>query len=928
MDGFVGRCAELEALASELDAVRGGSSRFVLIEGEAGMGKSTLMARFVSEHDDVSFLRAGGDEAEMLMAGGVLAQLEAAGAQQHGEARSQVGPKGSAGLDPLALGSRLLARLGDLQADRGVVGMVIDDLGWSDRVSTQALLFTLRRLRADRVLVLFAARPGELSRLGESFERFLSGDERMRLIRLGGLSGGEVRLLAAELGLKGLSGRGAARLVEHTEGNPLYCRSLLLQLDQTALERSSGVLPAPRELASVVLETLGTLSEPARRLVSAAAVLGRRCPVVDAGALAGLEDPLPALEEAISSALVTEDISGPDAEIAFVHASVHAAVYSSMGPFERRRLHAVAGGITQGPASLDHRVAARVSTEDDTLADDLEAAGRQAVSDGQMVLAGSRLAQSSAAGSGQADREARLLDALEVFITCREVARANELRLAVAKLNPGARRADLMGHLDLLNAQGIAAVSHLLQAWEMHDPLTEPLVGADAATQLALCYCMVGNLAEAIEWGQRAVGASGGDAAGGHHGMFVLAYALTLSGRGPEGLDHLGFLPSVANEVPLAQTEALSVRGQCRLMAGNTTGALDDLSVALARQRAGVPNRYAGQCLGFLADAEYRLGHWDAATVHAELAVSLANDTERTWDYGFTHAYAALVPAARGDFDVAQVHVEASRAAADKFGAGAAIAAAVVAEASLASARGDLAGVLRTTMGLRAIGHTEALGFPGWYNWRTLEADALIGLGRLDGAQVAIDELEGSIPTSGLASASLAVARLRGRLATARGDSAGAQGFFVGAWSLADGLIAPFEVALLGLADGRNLRLAGDRRRAVRRLWTAHGALAGLGARPYAAICLGELSACGAVATPRQGSERFALSPPELAVAQSVAQGLSNKEVAAELFVSVKTVEYHLKRIFDKLGIDSRRAIASQMATTVTPPQSLAPHQN
>lgn len=900
------------------------------------MGKSTLVSRFLSDRDDVCFLRASGDDGETLLAGGVMAQLGAATGHWRGLTGVEIGPErlgperlgpqGAGDLDPLVLGSRLLALLEDLQSNGRAVGVVIDDVGWADRVSAQALLFALRRLRVDRVLALFATRPGELHRLGKSFGRFVSGDERICRIRLGGLSVAEVRSLAVELGLDGLSPRAADRLVEHTEGNPLYCRSLLLQLDRAALERAGGGLPAPPELAEVVAEKLGTLSEVARRLLGAAAVLGRRCRLADAALLASVRDPLPAQEEAMASALVTEGLSGPDPEIVFAHATVHAAIYSVMGPLERRRLHRLSGGVIQGSASLDHRFAA-LAGHDDVLADDLEAAGRHAASKGQMVLVGSRLAQSAAASGGQAERAARLLDALEAFISCREVGRANELCSVVAKLDPTARRANLMGFLDLLNGKGIAAVSHLRQAWDMHDPLTEPLVGADAATQLALCYCMAGSLTQGIEWSQRAIRASGDDDPSGRHGRFVMALALAVSGRGPEGLGQFAFLPALANEVPVSLTEALSVRGQCKLMAGDTPGALEDLSAVLGRQRAGVPNRYAVQCLAFLAGAEYRLGHWDAASVHAEMAVTLAHDTECAWDYGFVHAYAALVPAARGNFGVAQAHVEESRAAAEGFGLEAALAATVMAEASLASARGDLTGVVRTTKGLRAVGHTEALGFCGWYNWRTLEADALIGLGLLDDAQVAIDELESSPGVSALASAHLSLGLLRGRLAGARGDLAGAEGAFADAWSIAHGLTAPFEVALLGLADGRRLRLAGERRRAVRRLRAAHDALIALGATPYAATCRAELSACGAVAPARQGSDRFALSPPELAVAQAVAQGLSNKEVAAELFLSVKTVEYHLKRIFDKLGIDSRRAIASQMAHG-TPPQSLAPHQN
>jgi len=258
---------------------------------------------------------------------------------------------------------------------------------------------------------------------------------------------------------------------------------------------------------------------------------------------------------------------------------------------------------------------------------------------------------------------------------------------------------------------------------------------------------------------------------------------------------------------------------------------------------------------------------------------------------------------------VAAAHVEASRAAAS--GAGMAVTHAAWAGAELALARGDLQGVLSATSAVRALGRDEVFGLPGWADWRPLEVDALIGLGRLDDAEVALQELLAAIPDFGLTSASMTAARLRGNLAVARGDLAGAGESFASARQLAQGLSLPFQLALLEHDDGRRLRRAGDRQGAAVRLRQARDRLVALGAQPHVAACERELQACGAEIAPEQQPAGWNLTASELAVARLVCTGRSNREVAAELYVTVKAVEFHLGHVFDKIGIRSRSALPS-----------------
>ena len=907
VDHFVGRAGELAILDAEMQAVRAGQPRVVLIEGEAGIGKSSLLSRFVSEQRDVCLLRASGDEAEILLAWGLAEQLLAA-----------AGPAVTAGTSPaatwkdadaMAIGAHMVAALGDLQAGDRVVMMVIDDLHWSDRLSAQSLLFALRRMQADRVLALVSARPGELSRLGDGWSRFVSGDHRVTRLWLAGLSAGELVAMARELGVGDLSGRAVAQLLDHTGGNSLHCRALLEELGPGGLARAGDDLPAPRELAAVVLARLKALSGPTQGLVTAAAVLGRSCPLAAAAALAGLADPLAALDEAAGAGLLVEDRAGSGAVIAFAHPLVHAAVRDDLGPAQRRRLHQAAAALVPAPAALAHRVAAAVGP-DESLAGDLEEAARGAAGAGEVAQGAAWLAQAAAGSTDHVQQERRLLDALAALVGSGDASGALALWPQAAQLGASARRSALLGHLDLLCARGSVVEAHLLEAWQAHNPDTEPLVGADAATSLASYLLSSRREGEALAWGERAIAASAGDQATRLQALNVVALALTLTGRGPEGLARLGELPAVAAEVPLAATDGLVMRGMCRLFTDDLTGAMADLSVGAARQRAGVSSHDPDLGLLFLSDAEYRLGAWDDALMHSALAVSLSHDSDRTWDFAFVHGHAALVPAARGDWPLAGAHVEASRAAARAFGTGSGVTTAAMAGAELALARGDLQGVLSATAPARAMGRAE---IPGVADWLSLEAEALIGLGRRDDAGQALAELDAAIPACGLPSASMTAARLHGNLAVLRGDLAGAEEFFATAWQLAAGLALPFQLARLERDDGRRLRRAGDRQSAVVRLRQARDHLAALGAQPYVAACERELAHCGAEIRPER-RPAWNLTASELAVARLVSTGRSNREVAGELYVSVKAVEFHLGHVFDKIGIRSRKDLAARLA--------------
>ena len=287
---FVGRAGELAVLEAAAAAATRGQPKVVLVEGEAGIGKSTLLARFASGLADAAVLRASGDEAELLLPYGVVGQLVACARGAGGGPPGLLAGDLSGGVHPLAVGADLVAWLG--QFPRMVLAM-IDDLHWADAPSARALLFALRRLQADRVLVVVSARPGELPRPGESWQRFLAGDHRASRIRLRGLGLEEVVELGRALGAGELPRRAARRLLEETGGNPLYCSALVDEAETRSPDLSGETLQVPRSLAGVVLARVGALGPAARELVTAAAVLDYQCELVAAAALADLDDPLP-----------------------------------------------------------------------------------------------------------------------------------------------------------------------------------------------------------------------------------------------------------------------------------------------------------------------------------------------------------------------------------------------------------------------------------------------------------------------------------------------------------------------------------------------------------------------------------------------------------------------------------------------------------
>ena len=475
--------------------------------------------------------------------------------------------------------------------------------------------------------------------------------------------------------------------------------------------------------------------------MTAAAVLGQRCPLDLAVRLAGIDDPLGALEQAVNAVLLAEERGELGSDISFVHPLVWSAIYADLGPARRRALHRQAARLVEGERSLAHRVAASAGP-DETLAADLDAAAGEARAKGRTMLAASLSAQAAGASTDSHERERRLLDALEAHLAGGDVVGAQAVAPLVERASPSARHSALLGNLDLFAGRMASAERRLTEAWKAQDQETGVLAGAvcEQVTVALIFGGMQGRIDESILWGRRAVEASVGEPSVHNRALGLLSLALVSGYRAKEALSLPSHLPEPVGNVAAEDLDALILRGIARLWAGYPELAYPDLSHATARLRGGFSARYAGLCLTYLAGAEYLLGAWDDALAHAELSVSLVRDAGYDMWSAIAHHYAALVPAGRGDFGSAARHIEAAHVAEASLGR--AWAGAVSAEAVLAMARGAPDDALRAVTRVREEWRNNWFGPAGLLDWRSLEVEALIALADTGRAAQRLDELE------------------------------------------------------------------------------------------------------------------------------------------------------------------------------------------
>jgi DNA-binding CsgD family transcriptional regulator len=907
-DDFVGRRAELALLHRALREARAGRPAIVSVEGEPGIGKTRLLHRFAAEAPDVAVLWASGDEAEMPLDYGVAEQLWAGAPAGLGVDGPPLGA-GAAAAGGFAVGAALLDVLGASQQHR-TVAIVVDDLQWADLPSAQALLFAVRRLRRDNVLILLASRPHSLARLGEGWSRLLA--ERARRIRLTGLTSSDLQPLAQALLGVNLALAARERLREHTGGNPLYVRALLEELPAVTLADQSRALPAPHSYSAIVLTRVAQLSHSAQDLLAAASVVGVHSSLPVAAAAAGIADPVAAFDEACAAALVTPAVRAGSAEITFSHPLIRAAIYGDLPLGRRHQLHLAVAGLLAGPEALFHRVTATLGT-DDELSAELAALAESDIASGELPKAARYLLFAAGLSSDPAAREEGLLRAVELLLIAGDASAADHVE-AVRSCRDGPHKRFVMAVLTATAGQlgeAVAQLEHLSTDPQLHrgSALSGRVVAA-----LAFLSIMQGRGPEALDWANQALVTTGNDPTTNLTARQVLATALAMADRTADALAMLAPLSAGRISPEPYEPELVTTRGALKASIGDWTGASRDLEAVIRWARGGAPLRSLPDAYAALAQAEYGLGDWENAATHAELAVSLADDLGHFWFLAQARKVAVDVCAARGEWEFAADHVAAARQAVRHLDVPGQVAAASVAEATLAWAQRNWQGVLDALAPLREEKLAVLTRNFDPFTWRLQQAEALLGVGWLDQAAQVLDEVEAAPARP--PSAVLAIHRLRAGVALAREQPGVARTWFSAGIVAATHGPPGLQRALLAIDYARFLRTGGDRRQAIRLLRTAHQVLSELSAKPFLDACGIELSACGAPVNERPvAANPHNLTAKEQVVARLVARGLSNREVAAEMYLSTKTIEYHLGNIYAKTGVTSRHQLAAVLSS-------------
>ncbi|MGX7826364.1 helix-turn-helix transcriptional regulator [Actinokineospora sp. 24-640] len=904
---FVGRRSYLAALSRAFRLAVSGSPQRVVVSGVSGIGKSALVRHWLTSPATraavPTVMQARCDASERDLAFGAMGQLLSGVPQAAMDQFPALRHIDSAGM-PFQVGAQLLHLL-DLAQRGGPVVLVVDDAQWADPPSLQALGFALRRLEADAVLVILITRTewehGHAT--DEDLERLIRDTDGQLSLMLTGLAADEVAELVRHVSGRKWNAGSVEKLRAHTEGNPLHVQTLLTELPgrQFAVGRR-GALPVPSTLAAAVSRQLSALPEDSRRLAEAAAVLDGRAPLAIVGDVAGVEDVADALEPLLELHLLQWWPGEPEAPVAVSHALRREAILATMRPARLREVHSTAARHVSREASWRHRVAA-AGHSCEPLAEELERAADEHFAAGGFRRAGTLLLWAAGVSDNRDARERRLLTAAAQFLWGDDHAKAESLVPEARECAPSPLRSLVLG-----------AHATSRGGPEAEELLREAIAGAEgdagsrwvfamAATWLGMLHLM-DDCERAVPILRRVVALPDLDA---RLAMKAIGNAAIGTGfiegasAGVRELGRLVRMPHVSRVQP-ADAYHLALRGMLRSWSGELTSARLDIATSLRLARDTGVSAVTEFAYPVLAATCYLLGDWEMAGVNAEQGVATVAVEEKPWAAAFAHVVATWVSASRGDWVKARLQIEMAEELAQAVPARFSTPAVAVGHAVLAQARADHAGMLTALAPLLALPET---GFKKilrpW--WLPLRVEALIGTGDLAGAATALSDLEKAAEE--VHYLRLAAAWLSGRLAEERGDMDAALTVYQRGTVIDLGRDdVPLHRGMLECAYSRALRRSGARDSAA--VWGRRslGWFDRLGATPFRDRCLRE------EAVPAQrtrGTLRF--SDRERSIAHLVGLGYTNREIASELYISTKTVEYHLGNIYARGSLRNRRQL-------------------
>jgi DNA-binding CsgD family transcriptional regulator len=662
-----------------------------------------------------------------------------------------------------------------------------------------------------------------------------------------------------------------------------------------------------------VLAQLHRLPEPARNVAVAAAVLGIRSSLADVARVADSDDVLGPLEQAASVGLVSVEGFGPDQHVVFAHPLVRAAIYYDLGPALRAELHRLAATTsTDVHARLRHREAAATGPDAELSQAFVELA-EQRVTIGNMSQAARAWASAGRLHPDRPRRERLLAEAAACHVGAGEISEALTLSEDAKAFAPGPVRDYMLSYPPAFSARPDECFELIRRAWDGVDKTADPRLASYIAIRASTNMSMHSPLDDLETWAGRALELDPtGDRTG--NAMFALAVGLGNAGRYRDGLEIVDRLRERPETSPIARERWLLPRGLLRFWADDVTGAHADLVAAADTLRRNGPTLSWLVAMNPLIDVEFRLGRWDDAIAHAELGVSAIADLDFIVLSPYMSAVALFPSASRGDWVTAERHLATAKRARIEAGGELNVTWTALAQVHLAAARGDHEGVLAGFAPLLALGEDAAWADPAVLASRDLHAEALVALGRLDEAQEIVDPLSEAGNSRRVPSMMAAAARVRGMLEAARGNDVEANSAFSAALD-ASPEAQPFRRALIRYSYGAFLRREGRRREAETHLTAAHDTFEALAAAPYIERANRELAATGLAPQRRRAWQPTKLTPQETAVVHLARSGYTNKEIGSELVISVRTVEYHLKNAYQKLGVSSRRELIRSHAS-------------
>ncbi|MEO6885560.1 MAG: LuxR C-terminal-related transcriptional regulator, partial [Jatrophihabitantaceae bacterium] len=811
-------------------------------------------------------------------------------------------------VDPMAVGAQVLNVL-----DGGRPAMwIVDDVQWADDESLRTLMFVIRRLVAERLLLVLVHRDESGSQLPRSVRRGLA-DPEVAEISLTGLSHTDVLALAAVSGRSGLTVAGARTLCAHTSGNPLYTLAMLSELSPEELTgESASLLPAPRTYTATVLARLRRCSANSIQLIQSVAVLGPRCTVQAAIALSGVSDAAQSLDELHDAGLI--DAVTVAGQIRFTHPLVRSTVYHDLSAEHRSELHRAAAAMADSEAQAMHHAVASTFGYNAALSRALLAFGGREVGLAHWASAAHAFLSAAQLSNVPAESDQMMMQGAECLMLAGESSAALALLPRVSAAAQSPRRDQLLGFAALISGERAQAHALLAQAWQASGDPTDHPVAAKAAWQLSMLALTQGEAQDSISWAHRSLELERSLTSRGMT-WATLATAHGELGQLDAGIAQLPSLPKDAGAYDPETLGALLGRGVLHLYTGNPEASAADLTLADEIARTGLgPFSHRVNTLLHLADAEYRLGRWDRATTHAELASSLADASGEVWAAGLAHAIAAFPASGRGEWAAAQAHIAAADRQASRHQDPATRFYVSVARARLEMARENYPEVLRAVATIEAMNRTDGVDEPGLQPWKGLHAEALVKLERPVEAEAVLGDLIQTATVRGNRRALMRAHRIRALARLCRGDFDGANHAFEQAIGNAEPTDRSLEHAKLLLDYGQMLKAAHGMEDALTYLHRARDALRFLGAEPYLLRCQAVLTQVGEVPAKGIHDPRTQLTKQELAVAMLVTAGLTNRQAADELVVSPKTIEYHLSNIYRKLQVSSRTMLAARLA--------------